>query len=278
MASAIATINVMIQGLFFLERKKKGKTNILEITAPALSDHHFLGGVRGNLVRLDGRKINWTRVGLKGGSPKRPRPGCKIPGDVKLTIPQFDRNVTNTGDIVGKWKGKILLPWPIQFSTLRQGAFPTYKSRTKKKPEETQVGRNVEFHCYKDKNSKLGVVTVLRYEYALALPSLAAWKPTLNFHFYFQPPKGHDIDDVNRDLCKASNLFANPDEFEVQIDKQSPAGSVIVPIGQGPYLLGMGPEDELGIDEHIQLVPERERSKTVPISGSANCPHFYVGP
>ena len=120
MASATALINVLIQGLFFLEYKQgPNDEDLLLISAPYLGDHHFMGGVRGNLVQLDGWDIDWSNVGLTGSSPKGPLPTSTIPSDVPPTVCQFERGVTGTGDLVGKTSGSLLLPWPLRFLSLR---------------------------------------------------------------------------------------------------------------------------------------------------------------
>ena len=268
---------------------------LLLISAPYLGDHHFMGGVRGNLVRLDGWDIDWSNVGLTGGAPKSPLPTSKIPSDVPPTVCQFERGATGTGDLVGKTSGSLLLPWPLRFLSLRLGAMPSYKSRTDK---PSKVGEDIRAHCYQNGNKQLGVVTVLQYASAWSLPGLLTWAPNMNFHFYFQPAEGHDIDGVNADLTAASNIFQNPDYFDVQIDPNSPGKSIVVPIGAEEAPVGLGPEDELALNEKIQLYKRDELEKPLQpieakvtdqallpeiytsrvIASTANCPLFFVGP
>ncbi|HEY2496409.1 MAG TPA: hypothetical protein VGK24_05020, partial [Candidatus Angelobacter sp.] len=255
MGSSTALINILIQGLFFLEHKQDmdGK-DLLLISAPELAGHHFMGGVRGNLVQLDRWDIDWTAAGLSGGSPKAPAPHSKIPSDIPPTVCQFEREITGTGDIVGSTNGTLRLPWPLRFFPLRLGAIPTYN--------DSNVAKDIKAHCYHNGNNQLGVVTVLQYELLWPLPTLRTWTPTSNFHFYFQPPEGHTIDDVNKDLKSAANIFQNPLSFDVQLDSSTPnPGSIVVPIGASAFSLGLGPEDELALNEKITLIDSPKELK-----------------
>lgn len=288
-----ATLNVMIHGLFFMELSTDDSdVDFLEITAPDLDDHDFMGGVRNNLAVLNDEIIDWTKVTSIHGRAPQPEVD-HIPADVPSTMLQFSRTTTNTGDLVHDYKGKIKLPWPRNFFSRRLGPIPKFANSSK-------VGKEITDRCSAGGNTKVGVVTGLAYDFDWPFPTLPGLGPTLNFHFYYQPPKGHDINGVNVDLVKAGKIFGSPKDFDLQLDKNNEA---VTPVGTGGFLTGVGTEDEISLDEKLtRLNPNQidipklldclgEQSKLpiipVPVEGggnffillasTANCPNMFVG-
>lgn len=282
----MGTINIMIHGLFFMEHKTvTGLGDVLVITAPDLSDHNFMGGAHDNLVVLNYQTIDWSTPGiLKGGTPQPTVDG--IPRDVLSTILQFSGIVTKTGGIVGTGKGQIKLPWPNGFFSRRLGSTPIFLNTS-------QIGNDITSRC----GSQTGVVTGFAYSSDWPLPTLPGWGPTLNFHFYFQPPKAHDIDGVNNDLSLAAAIFGSGAKyFDLQMDDSN---VLTTPVGTGTFVPGLGVEDEISVDEKLQLVQPTSQKPfldclsqggitiAAPVAGGANffynlaspanCPNMFLG-
>jgi hypothetical protein len=288
-----ATLNVMIHGLFFMELSTDDSgVDFLEITAPDIDDHDFMGGVRNNLAVLNNQTIDWTTViSIHGRAPQPPLD--PIPADIPPTIMQFSRSTTNTGDLVHSNKGIIKLPWPRNFFSRRLGPIPNFLN--------SKVGKEITDRCSAGHNTQVGVVTGFAYDFDWSFPILPSWGPTLNFHFYYQPPKGHDIYGVNVDLIKAGKIFGSPRDFDLQLDPNN--NPAVTPVGTGGFLTGVGTEDEISLDEKLTLLnPTQidinklleclgEQSKIPPIvppvkgganfflllASTANCPNMFVG-
>ncbi len=252
---ATGLLNVFLQGLFFLEVKQDADGPWLEITAPEMrTNHDLLAGVPGNLQDINHQIVNWRNVaGLQHGTPKG---SGTIPSDVPNTMYQFTRSATGVGDIVGSNQGKILLPWPNNFFTIRQAARPGLKTRLPNKPPDSQVHNDIE----KLSSKTIGVVTLLQYAFSPNLPPIPEWPmPSINIHFYFQPKTPQQIKDVNEDLKNASPVFRN-DSFDLQIDENA---SATAPIGAAPYpTIGVSSQDELALNERVQIIPSR---RCVPV-------------
>lgn len=289
-----ATLNIMIHGLFFMERSTDDSgVDFLEITAPDLGDHDLMGGVRNNLVVLNDQVIDWTKItSIHGRAPQPPL--NPIPVDVPPTIMQFSRSSTSTGDLVHDDKGVIKLPWPRSFFSRRLGPIPKFLKTSK-------VGIEITNRSSAAGNTNVGVVTGFAYDFDWPFPTLPGWVPTLNFHFFYQPPKGHDIKAVNVDLVNAGKIFGSPKDFDLQLDPDH--NTAVTPIGTGGFLTGVGTEDEVSLDEKltrlnpIQIdIPKLldclgQQSEIpvipVPVQGganffillasTANCPNMFVG-
>lgn len=299
----LATVNIFLHGLFFLEQIDEGECQTLEIKAPDLSDHEFFGGMRGNFINLDYRTIDWTHSGLKGGFPE-PGPAPNIPGDLGPAIPQFSRSETGVGNLKSNWnRGRIRLPWPKEFFPRRAAEMPKYTTRHPKNPTSRQVGENIYKFCKRGGNYQLCLVTGLAYDYHLSFLHLRkGWDPNFNIHFYFEPLGGHNLDQVNKDLAAAAYIFDVPDEFDIQLGKKTLATPT--PIGTGGYRRGVNPEDDADLSETIhsltaniaisefeKFLGEQGAPVNVPciaddrqtsllslmMISSANCPHFFVG-
>lgn len=286
MVPTVDYINVMIHGLFFMTLDPA--TNNLSIYAPNIPDHHFVGGVRGRRIELN-TDVNWSNIGLIGGSPQwQDNDSSKIPSDVPGSIFQFTKTETGVGEFTGdssKYKGKITLPWPAEWYSLRCDDI----DKTFHYDPRSTVGSQVELNCRrKSKLARLGIVTCLRYGYAAI--GLPGWARQLNIHFYCQPCTDHFIPDVNNDLATAAHCFTNYKQFDLRMieDPQDPLPKTPIGLYKCEVIPpGVTLEDELSLNEDHSLdilsicpVTEQDNSSSPPASGvsPANCPHFYVGP
>jgi hypothetical protein len=249
-ATGSGLLNVFFQGLFFWELKQDASSSWLEITAPKMeANHDLLGGVLGNLQDLNNQTVDWRAVpGLPHCTPQPS--GTSIPGDVPKTMYQFTRKQTGVGGITGPNQGKILLPWPSSFFTIRNASRPALTTRIPTKPPGSQVHMDVENLS----STTIGVVTLLQYTFPLNLPPIPGLRsPTVNLHFYFQPKNVQTVPEVNDDLRDASPLFQN-DNFDLKIDENASAAST--PIGASPYpTIGVTPQDELALNERVLVIP-----------------------
>jgi hypothetical protein len=260
-------VNVLVHGLFFMRLSENAR--YLELIAPTLAQkHNFLGGVRGQLVTLNGDAI-WTNIGLTGN------PIANL-NDVKSSILQFSINDTGLSD----WKrqnffGTITLPWPLGFFSIRCDFFDRSFLYDTNFPN---IASNIKAKCRKDANSKVSFITCLQYRYTggVAFPG---WTPGTNLHCYYEPCKKHSITEVNKDLSDAASIFVNQDKFDLQMDQK--AGDIFTPRGEPcpnlPNSLDVDddysfPEDPLRFSQGIckPLITEN--------INPANCPNFFVGP
>jgi hypothetical protein len=270
----------------------------LLITAPKLTSHVFIGGMRNNLALLTNQSIDWsTGYGLKGGNVTFPT-NDKIPNEVKKTIFQFSRTDTLVGNIdqdPKKRLGSITLPWPLEFESLRCDSFPSFDDGTKK------VGSDIKKHC-SGGNGKIGSVSCLKYTCDFSGPSLPPARPIVNYHFYLASCDGdpEDLTHVNAALMEVGNIF--------------PSGNFYLQITSGPFYTQPGSDcdqvagitgyDELALEEDAfvqmsqwcqgtnQLISQSKTKaigtnlkktehgkKVIPFNISpANCPSFFVGP
>jgi hypothetical protein len=249
----MAILNIILHGLFFLELKSTTTLNWLEITAPNLQANHDLSmGVPGNLQNINGQIIPWEQLpGLNGGSPGKLIGG--IPMDVPDQIYQFSRHETEVGNIDKQGnQGIIRLPWPKQWRTIRLGDRPSLTTRLSQKSVNTQVHTNIENRC----NNVIGVATVLTYDYALSLPPIPGWSPSLNLEIYFQPKDPESIADVNDDLRTASAQLFSSDNFDLAIIDSGSSSNASTPIGKTlyPEHSGLSIGDELFLNELVRVI------------------------
>ena len=301
-------LNIILHGLLFLELKSTPNT-WLEITAPDLSSNHNLWmGVAGNLQNINNREIHWETIpGVTAGRPGDPVEG--IPGDVPDTLFRFSRNTTGVGNIdLPNNQGKIFLPWPGSWDTIRRGPRPNLGTRSPDKPSAQQVHTQLERLCSKT----IGVATVLTYDAALDVPQLPGWVPTLNIEIYFQPDQPENVTAVNADLAKASKSLFSSDSFDLQINEKDGSLSASTPIGKTKFRpnSGLTFNDEVSLNEKVAVIDPRElndplrkcvaalrsfllerqeqkisgtRSETAEFHASlmmaspANCPMFFLG-
>jgi hypothetical protein len=296
-------LNVLIHGLLFMRMVDRESTPKVQLVAPRISGHKFIGGAPGNLQVLSG-DIKLLD-GLRGMSPTwKGSDKTKIPLDIKPSILQFLSTETLTGNLktdVQSAFGTVLLPWPQEFFSLRCDGFSKYFESN----PSTVVGKNIKAHC-NNGATDIGVVTCLQYKCDFATPPLPGWIPTTNMHFYMLSSKGHDITTVNAALAEAANIFdggTNPFDFRIVAMPSTP---VPTPIGQDcSNVIGISALDELSLDEwpsgwqhgmsdlvsrkqtdlHDTTKATQPRSSAVakvnPVDANlnpANCPNFYVGP
>src|ERR1700733_11304224 len=91
MSIGIENINILLHGLFFMTLNPA--TRNLEIHAPSIPDHHFVGGTRGSRKELNG-KIDLTKIGLEGQDTLSTPPSIN---DVPGSIFQFVCSETKAG-------------------------------------------------------------------------------------------------------------------------------------------------------------------------------------
>jgi len=285
MPLSIQNVNVLIHGLFFMTLNPA--TNFLEIFAPVIPGHHFIGGVRG--IRTDlagkdatgkevtGKIVDLTQINLTG---KR---SAGTIDDVPGSVLQFLSSETgvggiDTGNFLTKFKGKIVLPWPKQFISIRNDTVDKFRYKG-----TSAIGTKVELASRRKGNAQLGVGVLLRYTLDAASSSDLA--SVLNLHFYLQPGHPHKIPEVNQDLRAAKPAFTIPDRFDLELDE----GTEPDPIDPGGDAgLGTTEEDEKSVDEDIDspdiklicandppMVMEPQTGTTQPAVSPINCPTFF---
>jgi hypothetical protein len=287
-------INIAIHGLFFMELNLS--TNNLEIYAPKVDGHLFAGGLRGNLILLSGL-LDWHDTGLIGKSPTWPKKNdgsddkSKIPLDLPATIVQFMRSETGVGDLIqdlGQLAGKVILPWPLKFYSLRcdsiQTTFPCKPS---------PVGDNILKHCKKGgANTYLGSSACLTYKLANPFPPLLPFPWAFTIHLHLQPCLPHDLTAVNKDLANVAYVFPSPTDpkkpFKLEFDDSKPIPATTIGLGRCSPPPGIVPEDEHALcEEQNQICPDELKLKELKLKGisgpgdnvnPANCPLFFVGP
>jgi hypothetical protein len=249
-------LNVILHGLLFLELKNGSSSPQLQITAPDLSSNHdLLIGVPGNLQNINFKEIHWEdpTLKLKGGLPGLPAVNG-VPTDVPDSIFQFSRTSTQVGDIdKSHIQGKIILPWPAKWATIRKDNRPPLTTRLQNKPVDQQVHTDIERRC----GNIIGVVTVLTYTYPLSFPPIPGWTPSTNIEIYFQPKGRETVQEVNADLRAASFQLFSSDNFDLAIDIST--GNTSTPIGQMPFPpnSGLSIEDELSLNENVMVIDPR---------------------
>jgi hypothetical protein len=244
-------LNIIVHGLLFLELKSN---SVLAITAPQLDKHNLLMGTPGNLQNINNQEIHWESIpGVTPGTPATPFIEG-IPQDVPSTLFKFNRNTTDVGNInLAGDQGKIFLPWPNSWDTIRRGGRPKLTSRLLgTKDPKKQVRTHIERLC----STQIGVATVLTYDFTVSLPSIPNWSPTVNVEIYFQPDNPEKVSEVNDDLATASKKLFSSDSFDLKIDEKDGGLSASTPIGQTKYPehSGLSVTDELSLNEKIMLI------------------------
>jgi hypothetical protein len=278
MSGTTTQVNILLHGLFFL--RLNPLNNNLEVLAPVIPEHHFVGGTRGARKEITDKFIDLTYLTGKQSDPK--------PEDIPGSVFQFVRTETDvkrfTGDL-SQFKSMIVLPWPIAFYSLRcddiSKTFPYI--RTKK------VGISIELNARRKGSSMLGVVTLLQY-------TMAGLGSVQNIHYYNQPCKQHKIDEVNADLLEAAKCFYPYDPAIPAFDLQLDPGATIIPTARGGNFcknpdLGTTAEDEMSLDEDPSpdvraICPPGPSAGFKPTGADdedaagvspANCPTIFVG-
>jgi len=269
-------VNILLHGLFFM--RLNSLNNNLEVLAPVIPMHHLVGGPRGARKEIIDKLIDRTDLTGKQGEPS-------VDNDIPGSIFQFVRTETDVKRFTGnlsQFKGMIVLPWPIAFYSLRcddiTNTFPYV--RTKK------VGISIELNARRKGSSQLGAVTLLQY----TVPGPGSVQ---NIHYYNQPCKKHEVNEVNADLKEAAKCFYPYDPKNPSFDLELISSAVIVPTGRGLNNcknpdLGTTPEDEMSLDEDrspdvLAICPpslETEIQVSNPPSSGvspANCPTIFVG-
>lgn len=263
----MGTVNVLVHGLFFMHLSDNGKE--LELVAPPLKKlHNFLGGVRGQLIKLHG-SVSWNNIGLQGN----PAPNL---GDIKKSILRF--NMSETG--LGGWKrqnfaGTITLPWPLGFFSIRCDVFDTSFLYDKK---FLNIANNIIKNCRGDAKSRVSFITCLQYRYTAGV-NIPGWTPGTNLHCYCEPCTKDSVDETNRDYVDARAIFTNGPQFDLQMDQA--AGSVITPRGaQCPTVPnGLNIDDDYSLPEDpLRVAQGICKNEEVENISPANCPNFFVGP
>lgn len=265
MTDAINYVDVMVHGLFFMWQNGDN----LELIAPSVNTgsstkHHFLGGFRGRLQKLTGT-VDWLNIGLIGKKPSSPTDGLK-PSVLQFSLTDTQLGVWKSDPSI--YEGRIVLPWPLEFYSLRCDDFGnSFKHLS------PNVGANIDKYC--KAYNRIGVITCLRYAYSSSLPA-----PNQNIHCYFQPCTKHSIAEVNDDLKLAGNCFSNCQNFDLEMDRS--VGSIYTP----PALSCPSTPPEAITDDCYSLdddplrpidlcpPPHAEVFNVNP----ANCPNFYVRP
>jgi hypothetical protein len=281
MPLGIEKVNIFIHGLFFM--RKNGDN--LEIFAPNIKNHHFIGGVRGTRKELSGKQ-DLLPLGLVGkiGSGL----GTPSPDDVDGSIMQFPASdVKDFTSDPTKFVGSILLPWPIKFISLRKGDITT---RFRYVPT-SKLGAKIEVNARRKGRDDVGVVTLLQY--TLPVISSRSEASQFNIHYYLQPCKPHKVPAVNVDLKQAAYCFVDYQAFDLLMieDGKDPDPTP----ASGNSDLGTTVEDEQSIDEEFDESPDiklickndplssepepasaQPTGPGVPAVSPANCPTFFV--
>ena len=268
MNGATTQVNILFHGLFFM--RLNPLNNNLEVLAPVVPEHHYVGGPRGSRQEITDKLIDRTDLTGKQGDPPSPD---DIPGSVF----QFLRAETNvklfTGDL-SKFKGMIVLPWPKAFYSLRSDdiakSFPYVPT--------SKVGISIELNARRKRSMQLGAVTLLQY-------TMSGAGSLQNIHYYNQPCKSHNVDEVNADLQYVMPCFSPDTAFDLQLRRDA----VIVPVDvSGNSALGTTPEDEMTLFEDpspdARAICPRALNTEIqaaipPASGvsPANCPTIFAG-
>jgi hypothetical protein len=273
--SQVNYYNFFIHGLFFLEAKKldSGKW-VLEIKAPKVSGHVLLGGPRKNLGKLTDMDFT-TNSGLPDNyaptyDPSHPE--NPIPTDIKPSILQFTKDETKVGNLApydpSLYLGRILLPWPKEFFSLRADNFPYITAG------KSVVADKIKGRC---RDSKIGTVTCLQYPYNL--PGA--------YHIQLLACDYENVCHVNQALIEAKSIFKTPANFDFYIPSEMGATST-----DDPSVPGAVREDENSEKEDEPATWQRwcqnviiphapcdcPPGKICPENVSpANCPLFFVG-
>jgi hypothetical protein len=226
------TVNILLNGLFFLEVDKANK--LLLISAPKVRDHTFLAGTRQNLQPSTGFDWSPASFGLTGKDPTFSS-DPDIPTDITNSILQFTKNETGVGPLKtdpSLYFGKVILPWPLTITPLRIDHLPAFD------PSKTNVGPKIKARC----GSQIADVICLQYNYQFSGPVLPPTNPTTNFHLHMLCCKDSDgsVQHINDALTDAAGTFTNQGKFDLRMQ-----GAVQpTTIDQPPPITGVSPEDE----------------------------------
>lgn len=258
MNGATTPVNILLHGFFFM--RLNPLNNNLEVLAPALPGHHFVGGPRGGRVEITDKLIDRTDLTGKQGDPD---PNKDLPGSV-FQFPRTDTDITVfTGDL-SKFKGMIVFPWPQAFYSLRTddiaNSFPYVRT--------SKVGASIESNAKAKGSSQLGAVTLLQY----TLPGAGALQ---NIHYYNQPCKAEVINSVNADLQEAAKCF-KPNDFAFDLRLRTDATIVPVdPNGNEELSLYEDPVPDVLAICPPSLVGDVHKDDD-PGTSPANCPTIFV--
>lgn len=271
----MADAKFFVHGLFFMNFNSSSGN--LEILAPSIDKHHFVKGPLGQRAEVqDGTVLHFENSGLQGGQP-RWSSAHDIPLDVPGTILQFTQQDGNLGGFdssnPNKFKGKIILPWPLDFTSLRTSDLATTFPFVKGK--QPPLGEIMQMRSNGKGSTQVGIVTVLRY--SINAP------PPPNMHFYLQPCTDHKPKEVNADLGQAANCFINHANFNLELQDVDTTTTNTDDPDQLSLEEDFSPDVLLFCPNHPQA--PRKRQPRVRESGTpgepaispANCPTFFVG-
>lgn len=274
MSGATTQVNILLHGLFFM--RLNASNNNLEVLAPVIKDHHFVGGQKGSRVELTDKVIDRTDL---TGKQSKPDPDSDIPGSVFQFQPRDTDITVFTGDL-SKFKGMIVLPWPQAFSSLRNADIATHFPYV----PTSRVGASIVSNAMRKKSTTLGSVVLLQY----TLPGAGALQ---NIHYYNQPCTTEIVNTVNEDFKQAAKCF-QPDDFafdlrldpNATIDPVDPNGAVELALYEDTsadllVICPLSPRSKV----HANSGSDTDKDKgkhTDPDPGTspANCPTIFVGP
>jgi len=277
----MADVKFFVHGLFFMTYNSSSGN--LEILAPRIDKHRFVSGPVGlRAEQQDGTVLHFENSGLQGGQPQWPSGTHDIPLDVPGTILQFTHQDANLGGFdqshPNNFVGKIILPWPLDFTSLRTSdmanTFPFVKGKL------PPLGEAIQNRSKAKGSDVAGIVTVLRYSTNAPAPP--------KVHLYLQPCTDEKIVDVNADFAQIANCFVNHANFNLQLDTNAKIS-----------VTGRGSDDEKSLEEDfspdilpicplqpngtkkeqasIQKSSTAGRDPSQPAVSPANCPTFFVG-
>jgi hypothetical protein len=305
--------NIFLHGLLFMEHDQDKKGNdLLVIKAPEIPGHLLWCGPHGNVTQCNAPEIDPPRKDLVPSIPGPDGPGCEIPGDVDVKIPQFSRKATKVGNLEGKRRHRIKLPWPKKFFSIRTDRLPKFITDNTQESGAMTV-RDSLFRCSGSVfGRQLGLVTVLQYEVQNMPSALASSRSCAGkYHYYYQhdPSAGHT--NINDHLKAAKSLFDSAhSNFDLKVDPSDICMYTQLQLTDLPDCVDSS--DELAYLEIICLKelfatvakeqrllcenPQNQDQNSKEIAGakqklidlldtscaalasSANCPNFYVGP
>jgi hypothetical protein len=276
----MADVKFFVHGLFFMTYNSS--TGNLEILAPRIDKHHFVSGPIGlRAEQPDGTVLHFENSGLQGGQPQWPSGAHDIPLDVPGTILQFTQQDANLGGFdmsnPKNFVGKIILPWPLDFTSLRTSdlaaSFPFVKGK------QPPLGEIIQWRSKAKGSDVAGIVTVLRYS--------TNGSPPPKMHFYLQPCTDHKPAEVNADLAQAANCFVNRANFNLELQivniPSTSRGSddeKSLEEDFSPDILAICPLQPKGTDigpAMIQRSSTAGTDRSQPAVSPANCPTFFVG-
>jgi hypothetical protein len=257
MSGATTPVNILLHGLFFM---RLNSSNNLEVLAPVIKDHHFVGGPKGHRVELTDKLIDCTYL---TGKQDNPDPDKDIPGSV-FQFKRADTDITRFTDDFSKFKGMILLKWPQAFYSLRTDdiakSFPYVRT--------SKVGASIVSNATNKGSSQLGAVTLLQY----TLPGAGALQ---NIHYYNQPCKAEDVNAVNADLQEAANCF-QPDNNAFDLQLRTDVKIIPVDPHGEEHALYEDTSADVALICPLSLRVKLQTSGD-PGTSPANCPTIFVG-